>query len=293
MSVQENETVEPEVTATSEVQETTEDKISSMIDSMMNPAEADADEPEVEEVPEEEPQPQPVEGPSIAMKMLAGQSGVPEKLLALAKSDDDVKLLIDQFRPASQEEKQPEEDKEPLLPLLDLELSEDDFPEGDPVRKVLERIQDHTAKRDTKILELLNGLAGYLSETRGMVDQTTNQNLAALVGRFDAFVDGLGIDVLGNRSQQELNPAAQHLRQLVWDRYWELAGDKPPANPEALYRQAVEQIGFTTKETTRQQALEQSSKQRLGGGPARAIPDKGQTAEAKFDSLLSSLGVKQ
>jgi len=286
---QDTEVLEQETVESTETTETKLEDFFSKLDSKPTAEAVDA-EPETEGEPADEAE-QPesdavkVEGPSVAMKMFAKQQGLPAKAIELAKSDEDLSELVEVF---VAKQAQPEPTPEPE-PEFKLELSEEDFPADDPIRKAVESLNSHYEAKVKK----LEGYIGQLADMAFKAEETLKASEVSQLSNdekvFDDFIDALGVKPLGNRAKGEISSIGQKLRNSL---YWEvkdLEAENPSLTREAIIRKVAEEAGYLSPQQKREQAIKSDSARRLGGGGSKPVPASPPTAQEKMNALFDRL----
>lgn len=254
-------------------------------------AEVDADEDATEDTETEETQkPESkevakVEGPSIAVKAWAKQAGLDPDLIAIATSDDQLGLMVEKLVASRETEQKPEPTPEPEFKL---ELPEDEFPAGDPVRKTLESMNDFYAKQIEKSKQDTSLLATYV---KGLLEETETSKQQQLVneqGTFDAYLDSLENEVLGNYQDGTHN---HDVREAIYGKFWRLKQENPKSKDADLINEAAKAFGIKSQQTKRKEALASDNKKRLGGGPTKSVPEPQlsgrEKALADIDAILA------
>lgn len=299
MSVeQETEVVETEEETTSLVPEPSADerekRAGEFFDKLMNkPTEAEAkvdadDEPaeesDQEQEPEKEPEQVKVEGPSVAAKLWAKQSGLDPELISLAPNDEALEKLVEKFATSREVEPKPE----PQAPeTFKLDLPEDEFPADDPVRKQLTALNDFYAKRLEQAQSDAQLIAQHVIDLEKFVEQFQGERTNNVIRTFDDKLDSLNSDVLGSGDKRN-----SRVRAAVWDTLQDLKEERKGVSEEELLREALETFGIKSQDQKRIDAIRQSNKTRLGGGPSKAIPPREPTREDKFNQLMDRLEAK-
>jgi len=215
------------------------------------------------------------------MKTLASQYGLKDKAIALAKNDEELRVLIEEFVEARRAaEPQPEPTVEPEFVL---ELPEDEFPADDPARKAFEGLAKELqqTKNDLKIV------VNALLDQQNFVEKTQQAEHTSVLGMFDAELDQYESEVLGNRKSETHN---NDLRAAIWDKYWKLKEEKPTTADAKLIAEAAKAFGQVSKTQKREQGIRQDSVRRLGGdGGSKPIPASPPTAEQRMQALFDRL----
>ena len=243
-----------------------------------------SEEPETEETQQEEPkETAKVEGPSRAMRWQAKQAGVSDRLIALADTDEDLEVLIEESQQSREPEKKAEAQE---FPSFEIELPEDEFPADDPVRKQLVSMKGFYDKQLQQAREDIGLLASVLTEQKSFIEQSQQEQLVNTQGAFDAHLDQFENPQLGSRAAGNHN---HKLRQAIYNEYWELKQDKPNAKDADLINEAVAAFGIKSQQTKRKEALEHDNKRRLGGGPTKAVSEPQLTGRALAESRIQEI----
>jgi len=249
-------------------------------DSQSEPVEPSTDEETVEE-------PQTVEGPSYAMKTVARQAGIPERLVESALTD----AQLHQWVTMAGERAEP--GPEPT-PEFKVELPEDEYDENDSVRKQFNSMQSHYTEQIESLKENMAAVVGLVkgfeTEQRNQVEQQQSSTQA----RFDAVLDKRELPILGKFG--ELSRANTKIRGAIYDELAEVTNTNPTATYEEQVDIALSKAipGFTdTNKASRQrQSIQQQSRSRLGSGNSRPAPEANETVDKKFDDFIKALDVK-
>jgi len=241
---------------------------------------------EAEEVAEEPvPEPAPaVEGPSIAAKMAAEQSGLPAPLIELATSDEQ----LSQFVALAQQTSGPVEE-EPAVAALEIDLPLDEYPENDPVRKELTKIQSHFSQQLNQMREQLKETSSKTSGFELQQAETAKQQAMQTQSEFDSALDSMGAKAFGNT--KDLSSANIHLRTAAFNLVQELKNANPGQSVADLARTAAEQLDISPnlKTPAERAAIRKQSKKRLGSGPSQpASPGHQSDTELMRDFLISA-----
>lgn len=244
----------------------------------------EADEPEetqeeeTEEVEEPTPQPQVVEGPSSAGRMAAEAAGIPAMIINAVKDDDALYGLIQQLS-----EHQPAEDD---ASPFELELPEDEYPENDPVRGALTKLQSHFNEQLSQMKSQLKETAGKAETIEKQTSEAVKQQHKRMQSEFDGALDALGASGFGNT--KSMTQANFHLRKATFDRAQELQADNPDKSMADLAVMAAEEFGITNnkKASYEKDAIRNQAKRRLGGGQSQPADPEVKSPEEMMRNFL-------
>ena len=276
--------VEEELTAE---QEETKSEFSKLVVSVDDEsADDETDEQEVEgenpETDEVEAAPAIVEGPSLAMKAEAERRGLPPQLVALASSD----AQLEQFVHLA-ESNMPREQAE----AYELSLPDDEYPEDDPVRKELTRLQSHFSEQLNSVKQELGHASGRVREFENQRSSAGEQVARSQQLEFDRSLDEMGTDGFGKSNK--MSSSNIHLRTAAYSRVQELVTDRPEASVSELADEVAKEFGFKTRSPQEKAAIRTQSNKRLGGGPAQPAQPAKQSDEKMMSDFLKAAGLKR
>lgn len=272
-----------------------EHRVNDFFDNLQNkPAEtetveADADAEQATEAQEETPvaqEPAKVEGPTAAMRLVAKQHGLSEKLISTFTSDDQLSVFLEELGAATQEKKP--EPEQIAVPEFKVEFPEDEFPADDPVRKNIEGLASEFKSQVDKIYGYMNQMADLViksDETRASIEY---ERLALEQGAFDKHFDSFEHGVLGNRAAG-LTSDQQEVREAIYAKYHKLKTENPDGNDTELYNRAAAPWGLKPKTQTRMEAIREQSDSRLGGKPSRPVAPREPSKSERLDALFNRL----
>lgn len=270
---------------------TTESRIQDYIDNLHKPEEAAEAEPAAPveevapEVPAEEPakQPEAAEpaGPTTAMKAVAKQQDVPDYLIKLAKTDEELEEVIAERaaeqRAAAKHEPEPE---------FALSLPEEEYPADDPVRKQFSQLHEHYQQKLKVHEQALVTLIQEMRESRTETDAQKEHAERQWVSQFDSGLDELQSEALGQASQRtdELN----EIRTAVFNTAKRMQGERPELSAKELAQQAAIRLGLA--KTPAKQAHENAVREMNGKTrtqqPAKFVT-KPMSAKEKIQARLN------
>ena len=273
------------VELTEEPASDTEDKI----DAILNGEKPPVEEPDEVPVEEEEPTPEPiVEGSSVAMQAVARQSGIPQKLVDLARDDAQLQEMVNL---ASQEESRPPT-PEPE-PEFELSLSEDEYGADDAVRQQFSKMKDHYSGQISSLKNdlstLVNVVKGVHEDQRSQVEQKA----AADQEEFDLALDGIDDPTFGKYGK--LDPAQGGIRGVIFDQMYVLQKQNRGIPIRDLAKMAAEKVVPSIKDknkaTNQRMSIQEQSRRKLGSGNSQAAPDPDMSPEQKFFEHLNKFNV--
>jgi hypothetical protein len=229
-------------------------------------ADADVDgEPEADEVetPEAKPEPVKVEGTTAAMRLLAKQNGVDDRVIKLTTNDDQLTELIEHAIQSREEANKAE--IEPATELANI-LPEDEFGADDPVRKQVDAIIGEVKTLRDDVVSIVNWALGQVK----VQEQSREAQIASQLGSFDSHLDTFDNPVLGNKQSGTHN---NDVRAAVWNKFWNLKEEKPQATDAELINEAAAAFGYKTKKQTRTEAIKDDNANRLGGSGTKPLPE--------------------
>ena len=234
-----------------------------------------------EEVVVKEPEPV-VEGPTIAMKMVAEQAGIPLPLIELATSDSQLEKFVELARQAGT----------PSEPDFKLELPEEEYPEDDPVRKEFTRLQSHFATQLESMKVQLGETSRTTREFTKQQVESAEQQARKVQSEFDKTLDELEIGAFGNT--KNMSSANFHVRSAAFNLLQELKQKSPDSSVAELAKQVAEQLSFTTNNRSPKEiaAIRKQASRRLGGGPSQPASPGKRSDEAVMREFLVAAGYK-
>ena len=254
-------------------------------DTDSQPKPVDTEAPLAKEPVEE---PEAVEGPSYAMKTVARQAGIPEKLVDSALTD----AQLHQWVAMAEEGKSaPEPEPEPEFKV---ELPEDEYGEDDSIRKQFNSMQGHYTKQ---IESLKENMAAVVGLVKGFETEQRNQverQASSVQARFDTVLDRKELPILGKFG--DLNNASSSIRGVIFNELKEVEATNPTATYEEQVDIALSKAipGFTdtNKAQKQRQSVQQQSRSRLGSGNSRPAPEAEPTVGKLFDDFIKEIDVK-
>lgn len=245
-------------------------------------AEADGDEPEAEAAV--------AEGPSEAAKAAAIAAGVPEWIVNSAPDDSALQALFQQPQgeaPEDEDAEQPADDSPESFfaeyvdkPLVELEFSEDEFDEDDPVAKKLkqmaEAINEETKRNRQTNADVYRFLKAQEARAKAEKQQEDRKVFEQAAQPFNEFVDSLGSSALGKTDT--LTAAQLQARRKAWEAYEKLGAyqylnDRSQLDRRVRLALEAEYPDIVEKHREVQQKAKQQSKRRTGGnGQAKPVP---------------------
>lgn len=254
------------------------------------PEESEPTDEEVEDDEEvstetDEQEPKEVEGPTAAMKTLAIQMGLPPSLIAMMRDDGQINELIE----LASQQAEPQEEEEAELPDFEVSLPEEEFPEDDPVRKELSRLQSHFKKQISDLQGRLQKTAKSSREVERQQQELQLQQSRQFQAEFDNALDKLGEKAFGKSGS--LSNRNIQARTAVFEAVRELYAADPNAPMSELAKRAAEEIGFslTNKSPDEKAAIRKQSSKRLGSGSSRPPEPAKQSPEEMMRGFLKTL----
>jgi hypothetical protein len=240
---------------------------------------------ESEEPAEEESS---AEGPSDAMLAVARLQGVPEALLSIARSDDDVsKLLEFAKQPAAKEEEQPQQEQPPEEGDLDVSdfFGEEDLDDTDPAHKALKKVVE-VLNEERKTSRLL------LQHASHQMQMQQQQESRQFQQPFDDALDSMESPVFGSTAKG-LSDSQIKARKQAFSGYLSLAEGEPAERRKELAEAAVRakfaNVFQGKPDVSKKKALAKQSRKRLGGSKAKSKPSE-LSPQEEFEKRLLALG---
>jgi hypothetical protein len=252
--------------------------------------EPDQDNPETEEVDadlSEETQevPQAVEGPSLAMKNVAKQQGVPLELIATARDDEQLEQWMGMV--AQRQDEEPAEAKADYAP----ELPEDEFPEDDPVRREFLASEKRHSEVEAKHQGDLEKVLTYALDLGDQLKAITTTAVEVEQKSFHDHLDDFQSDVLGKGGS--LSSASDQMRGLIFQTFMDLKQELPGSTDTALIDKAALTFGQSSKSKLRNNAVRKQAKQRLGGPEsAKGSPEPQLSHREGFDQKMAEINAR-
>lgn len=243
---------------------------------------SDDDAGEAEESSQSETEEKPADGPTAAMKAMAKFAKVPERLIAIAKDDEQLQAFIDELGNAGEAKQEQEQEADPLekwagAPLFADDFSEDEFDADDPVVKRLKSMQEALNKEvsdQRKSLLHVKKLLDLQAQNEQLQQQ--QKEFAVLGTPFDEVLDEVGSAVLGKSGS--LTDKQFQERAELFEAYKTVV-EKSKAGPERF--KEIAKLALQAKHPSLAKALDaikqqtrQQAKSRTNGGAA--TPSKGQ-----------------
>jgi len=241
------------------------------------PAEEENDESaEVEETPSAEEQPQESQpaGVSPAMRQTALMAGVPEEMLADAPDDRAAEWLINHVRSHAGQQQTVDDS-----PAVQWTLPEDEYDPKDPLHAQLRSVVD-TVNRE--VVSLKSQLAEAQSENKQLSTKFDAQEMYEVEKSFDAGLDALALDGLGNSGSDK--------RQEVYALFDQLRLVNPQQDLKSLAQVAARakfpELVDKATAAKQSQKLKAQSKEVVGGGPS---PKHVEKAEDPMQAFLENV----
>lgn len=246
-------------------------------------------EPETEEVEEEaEPETPVVEGPTIAAKMAAEAAGIPPALVNLATSDEQ----LEKFIALTREVAEPEEAEEVATPELKLDLPDDEYPEDDPVRRELTKIQSHFAEQLATVKGQLKEATSKTAQFEQQQKAQSDQQARQMQEEFDRELDSFKAKVFG--STKDLSQPNLHARSAAFGLVQDLKANNPGKSMSELVKMVAAEwdVKTDTKTADDKEAIRKQSKKRLGSGPSQPAEPGVRSDDEIMAAFLESKGLK-
>ncbi len=224
------------------------------------------------------------DGPSFLMKRAALDAGLDESLVAKAKDDATLELLIETAGKARQTEAKPEEARVADF-ALPVNLPEDEFGPDDPIRKMF--VEWSAALKD-EISEARKGLGMLAQHANRQLEQAEQSQQAEVYSKlskpFDTFLDSFDSDVLGNSKKPSPKMIAE--RSAIWDKYLALGVDPSMSEEDmTLYVElaaTAHSKALVEQRNKKRQAAESQPSKVIGGGGNTKSVDRPLTLEEKM-----------
>ena len=212
------------------------------------------------------------EGPSFLMKRAALDAGLDATLVAKAKSDEHLELMIEAAgvtRQAYDSDSEAEAEEAPDYDLS-LDLPEDEYGPDDPLRKQLASWQGKLSQR---FAEHERALGAALSHIQRQLQTEETTAHSKVFGQFDKVLDSFDSAELGKR--ENMNAAQFATRKAIADKYLAL-GATPDSSESELETYTEAAIMAFKRDLIEQRNIKQqaATKQRqkvLGGGGSRSV----------------------
>ena len=230
-----------------------------------------------------------VEGPSPAMVAVARLQGVPDELLSLAKSDEDVnKLLAYAKTPAQEKDEQPPEDTPEEEELSAATILGEDYDESDPAHKALDKVIG-VLNEERKTTRLL------LAHASHQLQQQQRDEALQFQRPFDEALDEVSSPIFGDTSKG-LTQSQIEARKSAFNGYLSLVEGEPLDRRKEIAQTAA-RAKFSSAfkdspQSDRKKALVKQSRRRRGAGVSKAPPAK-RSAEEEFAKRLRAIGATQ
>jgi len=243
-----------------------------------------------EQIPEEKPvteepeaetpvEPEVDEGPSIAMRAVARQANIPQKLVDFARDDAQLQELVDL---ASQEDSRPPP-PEPE-PAFELSLPDDEYGEDDAIRKQFAKMKDHYSGQIDSLHKNMNTMVDVLQTIEGDQRSQSEHQAAVTQDEFDRSLDELNDPTFGKSG--DLRRAQTKMRSAACDELPDARkGNRGTSEWDLAKLAAVKAVPSTkykNKAATQRIGIQEQNRRKLGAGNSKPAPDPDLTPEQNF-----------